>query len=442
MGRIRLIAARQTAVFDQVAERLDQHFARGLVIRSGGDAAALAHDDAVVVFIQRAADGDAAPWSELADPRLEAALAAGVPLIPVLIDGAAMPTERQLPPSVRGLAFQHALPLRGDGRLPRDVGRLIVDLEAQLRHVVGNLFAYDLWLMPLGVLAALFGFAYSVVYARDLTDWSFGYETVERFRHGMRVLLLAGPGALGAGLLMIAAGVWWRRTRKAARLRAEYFRLAAGELPELDNALAFGCLAAGAAAVGWGFIAGAIAFTLGVCALLTTGERPLRRAGAAAVFVGLAAAIAGSVWTTVTGQVERRLAAAIAQYEAGRQELDAGRLAEARLRFQSAADLHPPYANAHLRLAELAVREQKLDAALEAADRAIARYPTQSQSSFGPDQQIVSDAYGVRAEIYSQLGDAPLAAADRDMMSKVSGFINIFGGMFRFWESPPTAPAE
>jgi hypothetical protein len=439
MGVIRLIAARRTAAVDQVAERLVGHFGRSLVDRS--DAAA-APGDVLVTFIQPHTGDGAADWTELADPRIERALADGAPVVPVLVDGVAMPSDDRLPASVRGLAYLHALPVRSDARLGRDVGRLIVDLESQLQHVVGNLFAYDFWLLPMGALLALFGAVYALVYVRDVTDWSFGYETLDGFRYGMRVLLLSGPGALGAGLLMIAAGVWWRRTRRGAARRAEYFRQATGGEPPADNAFAFGCLCAGAAAAGWGLIAGAIALTLAACALLTMRERPLGRAGAAAVVLGLAGAAVGSAWTTYYWRLEQRLGATIGDYEAGREEAAAERFVPARAKLQAAADRYPAYANAHLRLAELDLREERLAAALAAADRAVARYPAAAQSSFGPPQDVVAAAYELRAEVHERQGDPSLASRDRDMMGQVTGFMNIFGGIFRFWEIPPTDAAR
>ncbi len=59
---------------------------------------------------------------------LEIALAAGVPIIPVLSGGADLPLERRLPECLRPILRRHAVPLRGDPDFSGDVQRLIREL--------------------------------------------------------------------------------------------------------------------------------------------------------------------------------------------------------------------------------------------------------------------------------------------------------------------------
>jgi len=67
----------------------------------------------------------------LDDPRdfvrseIEAALAAEIPVIPVLVRGAVMPAEADLPESIRELALRHGMPLRADPDFRNDIERLI-----------------------------------------------------------------------------------------------------------------------------------------------------------------------------------------------------------------------------------------------------------------------------------------------------------------------------
>jgi predicted ATPase/tetratricopeptide (TPR) repeat protein len=63
---------------------------------------------------------------------IEAALAAGTPLCPVLIDGARMPSERELPPTLSRFAYVNAAPLEAGRDFEHDVSRLIASLDALL----------------------------------------------------------------------------------------------------------------------------------------------------------------------------------------------------------------------------------------------------------------------------------------------------------------------
>ncbi len=74
----------------------------------------------------------------LKDPRdlvrleIEVALSRDIPVIPVLVDGAGMPEEDDLPEALRALAFRNAAPVRSDPDFAGDMKRLIAGLEAHL----------------------------------------------------------------------------------------------------------------------------------------------------------------------------------------------------------------------------------------------------------------------------------------------------------------------
>jgi predicted ATPase len=63
---------------------------------------------------------------------LEAALARGVPLIPVLVSGALMPTAAQLPETLSGFAFRQGTVVRPDPDFHRDMDRLVSSLQVLL----------------------------------------------------------------------------------------------------------------------------------------------------------------------------------------------------------------------------------------------------------------------------------------------------------------------
>jgi len=75
----------------------------------------------------------------LDDPRdfvrieLEAALTRNIPVIPLLVQGAAMPTEESLPPSLRKLIYRNGIPIRPDPDFHRDMDRLISAIESYIK---------------------------------------------------------------------------------------------------------------------------------------------------------------------------------------------------------------------------------------------------------------------------------------------------------------------
>jgi hypothetical protein len=79
--------------------------------------------------------GDSSGKRRLDDPadfvriELESALERNIPVIPLLVRGAQMPSEGNLPPSLRKLAYRNGIPIRSDPDFHRDMDRLIKALE-------------------------------------------------------------------------------------------------------------------------------------------------------------------------------------------------------------------------------------------------------------------------------------------------------------------------
>lgn len=57
---------------------------------------------------------------------------AKIPIVPLLVQGAAMPAEEDLPPSLRPLAYHNAISIRPDPDFHQDMTRLIKGIEAHL----------------------------------------------------------------------------------------------------------------------------------------------------------------------------------------------------------------------------------------------------------------------------------------------------------------------
>ncbi|MCI0610440.1 MAG: toll/interleukin-1 receptor domain-containing protein [Anaerolineae bacterium] len=56
---------------------------------------------------------------------VESALERNIPVIPLLVGGASMPSERKLPPSLQKLVYRNGIPIRSDPDFHRDMDRLI-----------------------------------------------------------------------------------------------------------------------------------------------------------------------------------------------------------------------------------------------------------------------------------------------------------------------------
>lgn len=76
----------------------------------------------------------------LDDPRdlvrieIAAALARGIPVIPLLVAGAGIPSDHELPEDLRELAYRNGMPVRPDPDFHKDVDRLIAGLESHFRQ--------------------------------------------------------------------------------------------------------------------------------------------------------------------------------------------------------------------------------------------------------------------------------------------------------------------
>lgn len=63
---------------------------------------------------------------------IEAALARKIPVVPVLVRGASVPEEQELPPSLAGLTYRNGIKVRSDPDFHHDMDRLIAGIDAHL----------------------------------------------------------------------------------------------------------------------------------------------------------------------------------------------------------------------------------------------------------------------------------------------------------------------
>ena len=72
---------------------------------------------------------------DLARIEIASALARGIPVVPVLVGGAVMPTGEELPDEIQGLAYRNGISVRPDPDFHKDLDRLIAGIDAHFgRH--------------------------------------------------------------------------------------------------------------------------------------------------------------------------------------------------------------------------------------------------------------------------------------------------------------------
>jgi hypothetical protein len=65
---------------------------------------------------------------------IESAFKRGVLVIPVLVQGTHMPSAKDLPASLKDLAYRNSIPVRPDPDFHRDMNRLITNLEEYVQE--------------------------------------------------------------------------------------------------------------------------------------------------------------------------------------------------------------------------------------------------------------------------------------------------------------------
>jgi hypothetical protein len=64
---------------------------------------------------------------------LEAALRRGIPVVPVLVQGASLPSGDELPETLQSLVYRNGMPVRPDPDFHQDMDKLIRGIEGYLK---------------------------------------------------------------------------------------------------------------------------------------------------------------------------------------------------------------------------------------------------------------------------------------------------------------------
>jgi tetratricopeptide (TPR) repeat protein len=355
-------------------------------------------------------------------------------VIPVLLEGAQMPPHAALSKPIRKLAFRHALPIRADQELDRDLGRLVTDLEVHLQYSPAKVYQWDYWLLPVGLVGSVLCLPFLFLWLADLCYWNYGYETVQRYRQARFWLTAVGPLLLGAWLSLSCAGFVFRRYRRRRLQRAEHFRTGTGVVPPRADTLVTAALVLAVASLGWGRWAGGLALLLAGIAVTRRAWGKAPRVVTRGVVVACVIACVGLLWAHWRFSMTSRFEVALHAYEQGVAAEQQDRLDEARNHFQAAIEAFPRYGHAYQRLGLIHVRQNDLPAAQRELSRAIDRYPSGSRGLFGPDGDMIAAAYRQRADVAKKLGQDALAESDNRKVEELTRFMaDLFAGILRWW---------
>lgn len=182
---------------------------------------------------------------------VEWAQAHDIEIVPVLVDGATLPTADELPDSIRFLSRRYALKIGSDTDFSVTINRLIVHLCSayglkRRKNLVSRQFA----ILMFGLVATIVGATVSQSGVASISRLTMGHQ-VDGSLTGLALWELLGPFLLGLGPLAIAMSFWMRCIQDAS-LRPRFANgifPTARKSPKAILAFAFGL-----ASFGWGVL--------------------------------------------------------------------------------------------------------------------------------------------------------------------------------------------
>jgi hypothetical protein len=195
---------------------------------------------------------------------IEYSIEHSLPLIPVLVNGTAMPSGEELPPSLRPLAFCQAFQLRLGRDFHRHADDLVYHLERRWHLLpLQGAFPKELVLCPAGAICLSIGALFSLHWlCLDASDELMAADT---FFACLVQWVVGGALLLGAAPVLFVFG----RRCCCARVdtRSEFQQTPSFKAPKLSNT-AVASLALGLSTIGWGILGAIPAIVLGILALI------------------------------------------------------------------------------------------------------------------------------------------------------------------------------
>lgn len=489
--RIFVAATSASPLQERVSEQFRNHFGAERVLAVKSRKVLCRTGDVVVVLILPPEPGEksssaAFSLEGLLAPWIEMAMNAGIPVLPVLVSAAKLPQPDALPETIRDFAHAQWQVLGEGEHFQNDLGLLVSHIEAHLPERPGEFASHDHWLFLLGIPLLVVGGFSTLQWFCEVFLWPYGLERGEQLAALRRWLTLVGCWPLGAGALLCSAAAWWRNVRGDARLRADSLRRGVNlELPPRDP-LAFASMGFAVASWGVGVLGAAPAILLGLAAQIS-----FWRSGAGQPRLAFIAMVTAVLSTLAWSGLNQRMAAisrTLPMLSEGvakaRTAADDAAATEAEQLLRAAAREAPFMPQPHHALALLYVRrangysdpvygggsffsgglfgeaapaapapsedptvppvaaepaEQSknrfLSAALQELNLAIARYPSRAAGLAGPKGNSAGNAYQLRASLYELQNRQEEAERDRRTADRVNPWLDIFGGLLRWWDS-------
>ncbi len=462
------------ALFEQLLSRLRTHFGAKTVIVVSDKPKRLTADDVVLVLLSSAS----IRWQENDTPSvwIEKALQVQCTLIPLVVDNAPLPAAEDLPENIRGLLLQQWRSIERGYHFENDLGQLLLHIERRIPQRPDETLRWDLWLLVSSRIMIVSGLLPLPLLLGEAFVWPYGLESLRELQM-LRQAQLSTAIIYTVGCILGAFSSWRtavltdiQNTINARRLGSTYIAPRRSLLEYLAIGSAWTALRIGVLSLaGVGII--------GIVAML---QRYLKARELAWQPWMLTSCIGIALGCTLTAALDRRLdrieyavqelAVGMERFEKLSSADDFAFCEAAFLRARDQASFLPqPYHGLALlyfwratqRMPDtvgggfgsffqsspfasfepIAVSVRSDPARWEALKQAeswtveaLDRYPNRSRGLFLPSTASAGLAYAMYADIQYLNGQLDIALEIKKKASDIAPWLDIFGGLFRWWE--------
>lgn len=461
-------------LFELLLVRLRAHFGDKTVMVLSGEPKRLTADDVVLVLLASSSirwqENDTAPrW-------IEKALQLQSTLIPLVVDNAPLPAAGELPENVRGLLLQQWRNLERGYHFENDLGQLLLHIERRIPQRPDETLRWDLGLLVASRIMIVTGLIPLPFLIGEAYLWPYGLESLYELQL-LRNAELTTAIIYTVGCILGAFSSWRsavltdiQKTTNARRLGSTYNAPRRSLLEYLTVGCAWSALRIGA----WS-VAGVV--VMGIVAVLTQFMKTRRISWQPWMLTSCVGVAMGS---TITISLDRRLdrielavqevEVAMDRFETLSNANDFAFCEAAFLRAREKASFLPqpyhglallyfwratqrmpdsvgggflsffpsePFSNFEP-IATSVRRDPARTEALRQAEfwtiEALNRYPDRARGLFLPSTASAGLAYAMYADILYLNGELDIAREIKQKANDVSPWLDIFGGLFRWWE--------
>jgi hypothetical protein len=343
---------------------------------------------------------------------IESALARGVKIIPLLVNGAKMPSEKELPESISKLAFLQAETIRSGRPFSSDTNSLIkVLLTCGVEPPEGPA-PFEFGMIGFGIFLVLGGIGALLPVIYDARANVPHIE--ETYDDQLRMGLIASPICFGSGVLLICTGGWWCCGRKEAERKARYIGSPYHSKPKCKSAVI--SLALGISSAGFNLLTGIPAIVYGIRGLREIRDVPGRLAGTLHAYLGMTFGILGPFVSVVFIYLMWSFTEPYRTADSAKELIRDGAKETALQVLNDAVEAYPWCSAPRKQRGQLFASDSRYDDAAEDFTIAIEMY---SDPHFDRGKSIIADTYLLRSDAREKAGDAAGAAKDREAAEEI-----------------------